>query len=545
MKKNLVLAVLFAAAAPAAAPAQSSSARISTNEIDGHIRFLSHDLLAGRAPATPGGAITSEYIAAQLRIAGVEPAMNGSYFQTVPIDVVAADQGNIRVSAAGRAPRTLRHPDDVVVWAGSAVAQSRAQGEIVFVGYGADAPEFRWDDFKDVDLRGKVLLVLVNDPPATRAEPNLFGGRAMTYYGRWTYKFEEAERRGAAGMLIVHTTQDAGYPWHTVVGSWAKEQRMLPRDPSLPAPLGFRGWITDEAATSLLRQAGLDLARLRRDAQTRRFRPVATGITLDVAFHNTVERLSSDNVVGVLRGADPARRDEYVAFSAHWDHLGIGPVVNGDSIYNGALDNASGVANILAIARAAAQGPRPGRSLLFVFVTAEESGLLGSEYFALNAPVPVSSLVANLNVDGGNLLGRSRDFRVLGDTKSSLGPLFAQMISPQGLRISPDEHPERGYFYRSDHFSFAKAGVPAVSIAAGIDFEGRPEGWGIAQMEDYTANRYHQPSDEYRPDFDLTGAVQLAELVLDFGLLLGNSEAWPAWNADAEFRRPAAASAGP
>jgi Zn-dependent M28 family amino/carboxypeptidase len=545
MKKNLVLAALFAAAAPAAALAQSSPARISTNEIDGHIRFLSHDLLAGRAPATPGGAITSEYIAAQLRIAGVEPAMNGSYFQTVPIDVVAADQGNIRVSAAGRAPRTLRHPDDVVVWAGSAVAQSRAQGEIVFVGYGADAPEFRWDDFKDVDLRGKVLLVLVNDPPATRAEPNLFGGRAMTYYGRWTYKFEEAERRGAAGMLIVHTTQDAGYPWHTVVGSWAKEQRMLPRDPSLPAPLGFRGWITDEAATSLLRQAGLDLARLRRDAQTRRFRPVATGITLDVAFQNTVERLSSDNVVGVLRGADPARRDEYVAFSAHWDHLGIGPVVNDDSIYNGALDNASGVANILAIARAAAQGPRPGRSLLFVFVTAEESGLLGSEYFALNAPVPVSSLVANLNVDGGNLLGRSRDFRVLGDTKSSLGPLFAQMISPQGLHISPDEHPERGYFYRSDHFSFAKAGVPAVSIAAGIDFEGRPEGWGVAQMEDYTANRYHQPSDEYRPDFDLTGAVQLAELVLDFGLLLANSEAWPAWNPDAEFRRPAAASAAP
>jgi Zn-dependent M28 family amino/carboxypeptidase len=343
-------------------------------------------------------------------------------------------------------------------------------------------------------------------------------------------------------MLIVHSTEDAGYPWHTVVGSWAKEQRMLPRDPSLPAPLGFRGWITDEAATSLLRQAGLDLARLRRDAQSRRFRPVATGITLDVAFPNTVERLSSDNVVGVVRGADLARRDEHVAFSAHWDHLGIGPVVNGDSIYNGALDNASGVANILAIARAAAQGPRPARSLLFVFVTAEESGLLGSEYFALNPPVPVTSLVATLNVDGGNLLGRSRDFRVLGDTKSSLGPLFARMISPQGLRISPDEHPERGYFYRSDHFSFAKAGVPAVSIAAGIDFEGRPEGWGIAQMEDYTANRYHQPSDEYRPDFDLTGAVQLAELVLDFGLMLANSDAWPTWNPDAEFRRPAAAA---
>jgi Zn-dependent M28 family amino/carboxypeptidase len=543
MTKNIVLAALVAAAVPGAALAQDAPPRIHAHEIDGHLRFLSHDLLEGRAPATRGGALTEEYLATQLMIAGLGPGVDGSYFQPVPIDVVTADPASIRVEASGRATRTLRQPDDVVVWAGSAAERSRAHGELVFAGYGADAPEFRWDDFKGMDLTGKVLMVLVNDPPATRAEPDLFGGRAMTYYGRWTYKFEEAERRGAAGMLIVHTTEDAGYPWQTVVGSWGKEQRMLPRDPALPAPLGFRGWITDEAAAALLREAGLDLARLRRDAATRRFRPVATGITVDVGFDNTVERLSSSNVVGVVRGADPALRDQHVVFTAHWDHLGIGPAVNGDSIYNGALDNASGVSSLLAVARAAAQGPRPRRSLLFVFVTAEESGLLGSEFYARGPTVPAASLVAAINVDGGNLLGRTRDFQAMGEDKSTLGPLFQRMIAPLGYRTSPDPHPERGYFYRSDHFSFAKAGIPAIWFGAGVDYEGRPEGWGVEQVNAYTAAHYHQPSDEYRPDFDLSGAVQLAEIVLDFGLLLASTGEWPAWNPDAEFRRPDAASA--
>ncbi|MBV9774749.1 MAG: M28 family peptidase, partial [Gemmatimonadetes bacterium] len=408
--------------------------------------------------------------------------------------------------------------------------------ELVFVGYGASAPEYRWDDFKDVDVRGKVLLVLVNDPPAPAGEPNLFGGRAMTYYGRWPYKFEEAERHGAVGALIVHTTERAGYPWHTVVGSWAKEQRMLPRDPKLPAPLQFRGWITDDAAKQVLSQAGLSLDDLVRRASSRDFRPVPTGITMDVAFRNQVQHLKSENVVGTLRGSDPRLSSQYVAFSAHWDHLGIGPAVNGDSIYNGALDNASGVADLLAVARAAAQRPRPRRSLLFVFVTAEESGLLGSEFYARNPTVPIGSIVANLNMDGGNLLGRVNDLRVLGDTKSSLGPQLAALVRPRGMRISPEEHPERGAFYRSDHFAFAKAGVPAVSIGEGSDFVGRPKGWGAEQEEEYTAKHYHQPSDEYRPDLDLTGAVQLAQVVLDFGRTLANAATVPTWNADAEFR---------
>jgi Zn-dependent M28 family amino/carboxypeptidase len=536
-------AILAAAllAGPAIASAQASP-RITTAEIDGHLRFLSSDLLEGRAPATRGGRIAAEYIASQLRAAGVEPGVNGSYFQDVPIDVVGADVSSITMTTSGKAASTLRYPEDVVVWAGSAAAESAVRGEVVFVGYGATAPEYQWNDFKDADVKGKILLVLVNDPPETAAEPNRFGARAMTYYGRWTYKFEEAERRGAAGMLIVHTTERAGYPWHTVVGSWAKEQRMLPRDPKLPPPLGVRGWITDSVASALLTQAGLDLRALRRQAATREFRPIPTGITLDLRFRNTVQHLRSENVVGVVRGRDKLLDKEYIAYSAHWDHLGIGPAVNGDSIYNGALDNASGVADMLAVARAAAASPRPKRSQLFIFVTAEESGLLGSAYFAENPTVPVTQIVANLNMDGGNLLGRTRDLRVLGETKSSLGPQLAAMVKSDGIRLSPEQHPEAGSFYRSDHFSFAKGGVPAVSIGAGTDVVGRPKDWGIAQADDYTAHRYHQPSDAYRPDFDLTGAVQLATIVHRFGTLLANSSSVPTWNKDAEFRSPRVAT---
>ncbi|HEX2780887.1 MAG TPA: M28 family peptidase [Gemmatimonadaceae bacterium] len=312
---------------------------------------------------------------------------------------------------------------------------------------------------------------------------------------------------------------------------------MLPRDASLPAPLGFRGWITDSAATALLREAGLDLATLRTQAATRDFRPVNTGLTLSASFRNTVQHLQSENVVGVVRGRDAKAKNEYVVFSAHWDHLGIGPAVNGDTIYNGASDNASGVSDLLAVARAAAQGAKPRRSMIFAFVTAEESGLLGSDWFATHPPVPTKQIVANVNVDGGNILGRTRDLTVLGDTKSSLGATIATLVRPMGMRISPDDHPERGHFYRSDHFSFAKVGVPAVSIGAGNDFVDHPSGWGAQQEEDYTEHRYHQPSDEYKPNFDLTGAAQLSQIVYRLGLKLANDTAWPSWARDAEFKR--------
>ena len=513
------------------------SARITPEEIDAHLRFLSSDLLEGRAPATRGGRIAEEYIASQLRTFGVKPGVGDtSYFQRVPIDVVKADPKTIRVTASGKANANLRFPDDVVVWAGSATDASSARGELVFVGYGATAPEYKWDDFKGTDVRGKILLVLVNDPPATAAEPNLFGGKAMTYYGRWTYKYEEAERRGAAGMLIVHTTAAASYPWQVVVGSNSVEHRLLPRPASAPPPIGVRGWITDSAATALLAQAGLSMATLRKQAESRDFRPVATGIAIDMSMQNTMQHMAANNVVGVVRGIDPKVRDEYVAYSAHWDHLGIGPVVNGDSIYNGAADNASGVATVLTIAHAAAEGVKPRRSQLFVFVTAEESGLLGSQYFGEHPTVPAAKIIAALNMDVVNLNGKVRDLDVMGDNKSSIGPTLAALVKPEGIRLSPDPSPEAGHFYRSDHFSFAKVGIPAVSVGPGVDYVGRPAGWGQQQADDYTAHRYHQPSDEYRTDFDLTGAAQLGEIVYRLGIALGNAQTVPTWNADAEFK---------
>jgi len=516
--------------------AQTGLKPIGTREIDAHLRFLSSDLLEGRAPATRGGRLASEYIASALESYGVEPGANGSYFQEVPIDVVKSNPATISVTATGKANADLKFTDDVVVWAGGPTATSAARGELVFVGYGAKAPEYQWDDFKGADLKGKILLVLVNDPPAPATEPNLFGGKAMTYYGRWTYKYEEAERQGAAGMLIVHTTDAAGDPWQVVVGSNSTEHRILPRDPKLPPPITVRGWITNPAATALLAQAGLNLADLRKQAESRDFKPIATGITIDAHFTNNVQRMKSENVIGLVHGSDPKLRNEYVVYSAHWDHLGIGPVVKGDSIYNGASDNASGVADILSVARSAAQSPKPRRSQLFLFVTAEESGLLGSEYFGQHPTVPLANIIANLNVDGGNILGRVRDLNVLGYNKSSLGPSLAALVRPYGMRLSAEAHPERGLFYRSDHFSLAKVGVPSVSIGRGTDFIGHTKDWGLQQDEDYTAHRYHQPSDEYKSDFDLSGAVQLAGIVQQFGFSLANSPTVPVWNSDAEFK---------
>ena len=529
------LAVVFAASAAAAQ--QPATTVMPIREIGANLRFLSSDLLEGRAPATRGGALAEQYIAAQLDSYGVKPGVNGSYFQKVPIDVVRADPKTITVTASGKATANLHSTDDVVVWAGSAAPSSEAKGELVFVGYGAKAPEYHWDDYKGADLKGKILLVLVNDPPATAAEPDLFGGKAMTYYGRWTYKYEEAERQGAAGMLIIHTTFEAGYPWQVVVGSNSTEHRLLPRPSGAPAPIAVQGWIQHDVAADLLKQAGLDLGQLVKQADTRDFHPIPTGITIDMSFKNDVTHMSANNVIGIVSGTDPKLASQYVVYSAHHDHLGIGPAVNGDSIYNGSYDNASGVAAILAVAHAAASTPlKPKRSQIFALVTLEESGLLGSQYFAEHSPVPARDIVAVLNVDEANPEGPVRDLNVMGDNKSSLGPALAAMLKPQGIRLSPDQHPEAGFFYRMDHFSFARAGIPSVSIHAGTDFVGKPVGWGKAHEEEYVAKHYHQPSDEYDPKWPLTGIAQIADIVYRFGTRLANSSTVPTWNANAEFR---------
>ncbi len=436
MKRILVILSL-AVVAPAALMSQSATpctcaAKITASAYDADLKFLSSDLLEGRAPATRGGQLTAAYIASQLQIAGVLPGVKGSYFQKVPIDVVGAIASTIRVTASGKAKATLNYPNDVVVAPGSATDSSVARGELVFVGYGAQAPEYKWDDFKGESMKGKILLVLVNDPPATASEPGLFGGKAMTYYGRWTYKYEEGERLGAAGVLIVHTTEAASYPWHTVVGSWAKEIRMLPRDPNGPPPNGVNGWITDSAASELLAQAGLNMGDLRAQAATRAFKPVHTGIMMDMTMKNHMSHMESENVVGVVNGNAAGYKDQYVVYSAHWDHLGIGPAVNGDSIYNGAADNASGTAAVLGIARAAAKLAPTRRTQLFVFVTAEESGLLGSAWFATHPTVPVNQIVADLNLDVVPLDGKMKDYVVIGSNKSSLGTMFAHSPADQG-----------------------------------------------------------------------------------------------------------------
>ena len=529
--------LLFSAPLAAQDSLMTPPTRITTEEIDAHLRFLSSDLLEGRAPGTRGGRLAAEYIASQLEVFGLKPgAADSTYFQKVPIDMITSDPKTISVKATGKANATLVSPSDVVVWAGAPVPSSEAKGELVFVGYGAVAPEYKWDDFKNVDVRGKILLVLVNDPPAPATEPNLFGGNAMTYYGRWTYKYEEAERRGAAGVLIVHRTIPAGYPWQVVVSSNVGTQRLLQRDPKLPPPLKVRGWIQDSTAVALLAQAGLDLEKLRKQAESRSFRPVPTGITMDISFKNAVQHLESENVIGVVRGIDPKLRDENVVYSAHWDAFGIGRPINGDSIYNGAADNASGVATVLAIAHSAAEGVKPRRSQMFLFVTAEESGLLGSEYFGQHPPVPATSIIADLNIDDPRLTGRFKTVEVLGENKSSLGPALAAMLRPSGITIVPEAHPEQGHFYRSDHFSMAKVGIPAIDIKGGLDIEGRPAGFGKEQADDYTAHRYHQPTDDYAHIASLDDAAQLGEIVYRFGFQLANSETIPTWNKDAEFR---------
>ncbi|WP_218079662.1 M28 family peptidase [Anthocerotibacter panamensis] len=516
---------------------------IRAAQIDSYLRFLSSDLLEGRAPATRGGMLAEEYIASTFQQAGLKPgAPDGTWFQPVPINVVTLDPTSYQMTVTGgKTPLPLSYADQAMFWSDRGAGITNLDAEIVFVGYGIRSPENNWDDFKGTDLKGKILVMLVNDPPATKSEPRLFEGRAMTYYGRWTYKFEEAERQGAQACLIIHTPERAGYPWHTVVSSWSGDQRSLPRPASALPPLQARAWITSATAQSLFAAAGLNLGELVVRAGTRTFRPVSTGLRLTGSFSTSQRQFTARNVVARLVGSD--LKQQAVVFTAHHDHLGIGPEVKGDRIYNGANDNASGVADLLAMAAAATQAPTPKRSLYFVAVTAEESGLLGSKYFVENPSLPVTDIVANLNIDGGNLLGRTRDIIVQGEFKSTLGDRLREVAQGQGMRTAPDEFPEKGYFYRSDHFSFAQKGIPAASVSAGNDFLDRPEGWGRIEAERYTAQHYHQPSDEYRPDFDLSGAVQLSRLVLQTGLQLANSPTLPQWKPGAEFRRPTTALA--
>jgi Zn-dependent M28 family amino/carboxypeptidase len=505
---------------------------VDTAAMDAHLRFLASDLLEGRAPATRGGRIAAEYLAAQFQALGLEPAgPNGSYFQPVALVGMTPDPA-LSWGKPGQAD-TLAFREQFVAWGERPEADISAAGEVVFVGYGVRAPEWQWDDYKGMELRGKVLLMLVNDPGLV--DSTIFLGKVLTYYGRWTYKLEEAARQGAAGAILIHTNESATYPWEVVRGSWSVEQFKLdqPQSPSL----AFAGWVTEGSARSALVKAGFNLDSLTRSAARRDFRPVATGVHAAVRVRSALRRVNSENVVARLRGRDARRAAEAVLITSHWDHKGIGPTIRGDSIYNGAEDNASGIAATLGVAKALTQLPRPARSIVFVATTAEESGLLGSEAYVQHPLFPLGQTAAVLNLDGTNVRGTTRDIGALGMDRSTLGPVFAAAARAESLVV--ESQPDvRGSFFRSDHFPFARSGVPALSVKAGIDFVGRPKGWGQEQETVYNRERYHQPSDEYQPTFRYVGMAQQVRVVVRVARAIANDPAMPRWLPNSEFQRP-------
>jgi Zn-dependent M28 family amino/carboxypeptidase len=511
------------------APATRLTAAIRPEVYRAHLTFLADDALEGRAPATRGGDLAAKYIAAQFARLGLEPAGDdGGWFHRIPI-VAHTPQPELELTAPER--RTLRYRDDYVLWSMRDEPEVEVTAPVVFVGYGIEAPEAKWNDFAGADVKGKIIVALVNDPGLR--DETLFRGKELTYYGRWTYKLEEAERQGAAGILLVHTTESATYSWTTVVGSWSKTQVRLAR---APGPLLAAGWLTEEAAGQLLAAGGQDLAALSAAAARPGFRAVPLGVTLRARVKSTITRSETSNVVARLPGKGP-HADEAVLVGGHYDHLGIGQPVNGDSIYNGAQDNASGTAAVLAIAEAfAASGVRPARSVLFVAFGAEESGLIGSEAFARRPSLPLRNLVGVMNVDVVNLHGRTRDIGALGSEHSSLGSVFAQAARAEGLRVIDDPRARiTGSFFRSDHFPFAKAGVPALSLSSGLDFVGRPSDWGQAQRAAYDAERYHRPQDELLPEYTMDGAVQQMRVVARVVLAVAAAAGQPTWASTSEF----------
>lgn len=512
--------------------AQEAPATITEDLIREHTLALSDDSLQGRGPGSPGEEIAQRYLIREMKSIGLEAGgADGGWLQ--PFDLVRLTSSmpdSLPLTGDGGSLGLAYGTDWVAASGRQAPSTSIADAEIVFVGYGIVAPEEEWDDYKGADVAGKILLFLNSDPTGDR-----FAGDTRLYYGRWTYKYEIAAEKGAAGALIIHTTPSAGYPWQVVQSSFGGTEFELPAPPSEPR-IDVRGWLTHDAATRLAQLAGQDLAALEAAARRADFRPVPLGVTLDLAFTTDLDTTRTANVIGRLPGSDLELRDTAVLYTAHYDHLGIGRPVEGDSIYNGARDNALGTSTMLAIARAFAELPRhPSRSVLFAAVGAEEQGLLGSEHLSLHPPISACDLVANVNLDGGSILGRSEDVRQIGRGKSDLDDLLDRFAAQQGRTVLPEEFPDRGYFYRSDQFNLAKVGVPALYLHTGVDIRGRPEGWGVAREEEWVETLYHQPSDEVTADWDLSGQVEDAQLLFEVGRAVADSESAPAWKPGDEF----------
>jgi len=505
----------------------------------GHIERLSSDDFEGRGAGTAGEQKTIAYIEQQFRAVGLAPGNGESYLQAVPaVEIVTEADGALEVRGKAGA-LSLAYGDDMVVWTRRPVAESRlADAQVVFAGYGIVAPEYGWNDYTGLDVRGKIVAVLVNDPGYATGDPALFTGTTMTYYGRWTYKFEEAVRQGAAGLLVIHETRAAGYPWD-VVRNGAKTQFDLRISDPMAERLALEGWLTEEAARRLLALAGEDLAALKRAAQERGFRGRALGVRASAGVRNTVTERVSYNVVGKVRGSE--RPDEYFAYTAHWDHLGKSqPPADdpgADTIFNGASDNATGIAALIELGRAfAATRPAPRRSLLFVAVTLEESGLLGSEYFAAHLPAPAANFYGGLNMDNLYAIGATRDLIVIGYGASELDDYLGRAAARQGRVLVREPTPEKGFYYRSDHFNLAKQGVPMLYTKAGVDSPTRGATFGKSWLDDYVANRYHKPSDEYDPSWDVSGTMLDLAIYYDVGRTLANESSWPNWRPDSEFR---------
>jgi Zn-dependent M28 family amino/carboxypeptidase len=498
------------------------------------VKYLASDELEGRGVGTNGERLATRYIASQLKAEDVQPAGdNGTFFQQVPM-VAVTTLSNASLTALTKTSSISFSPGKEFV--GTALSQKPENdfsAEAVFVGHGIVAPEFGWNDYKGQNLRGKVLVYFTNEPPSQ--DPKFFAGPALTYYGRWTYKFEEAARQGALAAIIIHTTPTAGYGWIVVSGSWNREQPQLRLKPG-EGGLKLAAWLSQEAGARLVASTGKTLDQLLQLANQKSFRPIPLGIRIQGHIPVKLRQIESRNVIGRIQGSDPRLSSQAVVYSAHWDHLGVGIPVNGDRIYNGAVDNATGCGVVLEIARAWAQrAQKPKRSALFLFVTAEESGLLGSQYYGRHPEIPAGQTAANINYDALYPFGKTRDVSVTGAERTTLWPLVEHDAAQMNLAIEPDPQPGQGFYYRSDHFSLARVGIPAFSVEQGTNYVGKPANFGKTVFEEYNAHHYHQPSDEYHDNWDFTGMQQMAEFGLRLGLDIANESKLPTWKPGDEF----------
>jgi Zn-dependent M28 family amino/carboxypeptidase len=542
MRSFSILAMAASAICVGAATVEEAGREISGEKILQHIRVLADDRFEGRGPATKGEELTVGYLIDQFKSMGLQAGNpDGSWTQDVPM--VGVKSASSIVLTQGGKKTEIAFPQDYVGWSGLSQETLKVrESELVFVGYGVEAPEYGWDDYKGVDVKGKTLLMLVNDPPipdakdATKLDEGMFKGKAMTYYGRWTYKYEIAAKKGAAACLVIHETEPAGYPWFVVISSNGRENFRLKDSTEKVVP--FQGWMSLERTKQTLAAAGQDFEALKKKAITKEFRPVSLGVKMDLALTNTMREVRSKNVIAKLPGRDAQKKNEYVIYTAHWDHIGVDPKLEGDKIFNGAMDNASGVATFLEIAREFTQvKPAPERTILFLAVTAEEKGLLGAKYYAEHPLYPLKQTLANLNIDGASLFGRRSDLGVVGLGNSTLDDLVIASAKKQNRKIRSDLSPEKGFYYRSDHFEFAKVGVPALYLDK-IDGEypGKPADFGKQMRDQYIDKDYHKPSDEVKSDWDMTGAVDDAQILFEVGVGVANGPTWPEWSPGTEFK---------